>query len=66
MGEVSQCDLHLDYTGETCPDCGLEVDQYGNTEVRLCQYCSFLNCGCDGSRLWAEEGASERALKQNV
>ncbi len=44
------CLNHLDYAGETCPECGLEVDGYGNTEVQL-EYCCSPDCGCPESRL---------------
>jgi len=60
------CIDHLDFTNNVCPDCSLTVDAYGNTEDQF-DYCSFPDCGCDGSRLCdAKEGASERACEQNV
>jgi len=49
-------------------------DNYGNpltedgelVDGRLI-YCCFPDCGCDGARLcMAENGASERACRQNV
>jgi hypothetical protein len=45
-----------------------EVDKYGNpiSGDRLI-YCCFPDCGCDGARLCgAEQGASNRAIEQNV
>jgi hypothetical protein len=44
-----QCHEHLSYVGQTCPDCGLEVDAYGNTEQQF-DYCCAPDCGCEGSR----------------
>lgn len=66
MSSSDSCVDHLDFCGEKCPDCGLDVDRYGNTE-RQFDHCSFPECGCDGARLcMAPSGASERCLKQNV
>lgn len=63
---MDKCIDHLAFVGGVCEDCGLEVDQYGNTEDQF-DYCCFPDCGCDGSRLCsAKEGASERAISQNV
>jgi hypothetical protein len=60
------CIDHLEFAGERCPDCGLDVDLYGNTEDQF-DYCSFPNCGCDGARLcMAARGASARACDENV
>lgn len=45
-----------------------QEDEFGNpiNGDRLI-YCCFPNCGCDGSRLcMAENGASDRACRQNV
>jgi hypothetical protein len=65
MGD-KKCLDHLHFAGGKCEDCGLEVNEYGNTEDQF-DYCCFPNCGCDGSRLcMANNGASERALEQNV
>ena len=62
----AKCIDHLNFTGEKCPDCGLEVDDYGNTEAQL-DNCCFPDCGCDGERLcMAPSGASSRARDQNV
>lgn len=58
------CD-HLAFTEQTCPDCGLDVDAYGNTEAEFI-YCSFPNCGCDGARLCMAAKPSEKAMEQNV
>lgn len=33
-----------------CLECGLEIDQYGNTENDF-RYCTFPDCGCAESRL---------------
>jgi hypothetical protein len=43
-------------------------DKYGNPmDGDRLIYCCFPDCGCDGSRLcMAENGASERSLRQNV
>ncbi len=61
-----KCFDHLDFCGKMCPDCGLEVDQHGNTEGQF-DYCCFPNCGCDGARLcMCPNGASETALSGNV
>ena len=60
-----ECIDHLNFTNGTCPDCGLEVDSYGNTESQF-DYCSFPDCGCDGARLCTVGEASKRALSQNV
>lgn len=63
---INRCE-HLDYTDSVCPDCGLEVNMYGNTEERPNDYCSYPDCGCDGARLCdAKDGPSERAAKGNV
>lgn len=63
---MNNCELHIDWAGEVCPDCELEVDEFGNTEDDF-QYCCFPHCGCDGARLcMAPDGASDRALKGNV
>lgn len=60
------CEFHIDWIGEVCPDCSLMVDEYGNTEDKK-QFCCFPDCGCDGSRLCdAENGSSLRAQRQNV
>lgn len=61
-----KCVDHLNFTEGTCPDCGLYVDKYGNTEDDL-RYCCFPDCGCDGSRLcMAKEGASDRSITGNI
>jgi len=63
---MAECVDHLAFIGQTCPDCNLAVDEYGNTEA-VFAYCSFPDCGCDGSRLcMAESGASENAVRGNV
>ena len=45
-----------------------ETDKYGNPlDGDRLIYCCFPDCGCDGSRLcMAENGASDRAFRQNV
>ena len=64
---MGNCINHLDFAGGTCEDCGLEVDEWGNTEAQPFDYCTFPGCGCDGSRLCqAKSGASDRACRQNV
>jgi hypothetical protein len=61
-----KCVDHLEFVGETCPDCNLEVDDYGNTEAQF-DNCCFPDCGCDGARLcMAPSGGSDRACRQNV
>lgn len=60
------CLNHLDFIGTDCPDCGLHVDQYGNTEAQF-SYCCFPDCGCDGARLcMAANGPSDNAYSDNV
>ena len=63
---TERCTDHLDFLDQICPDCGLEVDSYGNTEAQPFDYCTFPDCGCDGSRLCMAGEASERAIRQNV
>lgn len=60
-----ECLDHLEFLNETCPDCNLPVDNYGNTEAQY-KYCSFPDCGCDGARLCQAGEASENALQGNV
>lgn len=63
---LAACVDHLNFTGAVCPDCGHEVDDYGNTEAQF-DNCCFPDCGCDGARLcMAPSGASDRALGGNV
>ena len=63
---MEKCVDHLNFTNAVCPDCGLEVSAYGNTEEYQ-EYCSYPDCGCDGARLcMATNEASERAGKYNV
>ncbi len=62
---MAECLDHLAFCGEQCPDCKLEVDNYGNTEDQF-DYCCFPDCGCDGSRLCTIGNASSLALLQNV
>ena len=60
------CVDHLEFVDSVCPDCGLEVDAYGNTEAQF-DNCCFPDCGCDGERLcMAPSGASGRARHSNV
>ena len=59
------CNDHIDFAGEKCPDCGLDVNQYGNTEDSF-QYCSFPDCGCDGARLCMAGEPSDHAARGNV
>lgn len=61
-----KCVDHQEFLGKPCPDCGLDVDNYGNTEAQF-ENCCWPDCGCDGARLcMAPSGASERAMKGNV
>lgn len=62
---MDKCIDHLDFTDQTCPDCSLEVDAYGNTEDQF-DYCAFPDCGCDGSRLCMAGEASDFAQRANV
>lgn len=62
----TRCVDHLEFVGQVCPDCLLEVDAYGNTEAQF-EHCCFPDCGCDGARLcMAPSGASSRSCDQNV
>ena len=65
--ETQKCELCTDHLGSSfCEECGLDVDEYGNTENSF-KHCSFPDCGCDGARLcMAEEGASEHACRGNL
>lgn len=60
-----KCIDHLCFTNNTCEDCGLKVDAYGNTEDQF-DYCSFPDCGCDGARLCMAGEPSEYACSGNV
>lgn len=62
---ASGCIDHLNFCGETCPDCGDQVDAYGNTANQF-KFCAFPDCGCDGARLCMAGEASERAIDDNV
>lgn len=54
---MSKCHEHHE-PDTVCEECGLDVDQYGNTEDDM-RNCSFPDCGCNGSRLcMASSGAS--------
>ncbi len=56
---------HLEIAEETCARCGLEVDQYGNTEAQS-DFCCFPDCGCDGARNCNAKGeASSGAMALN-
>ena len=63
---MSGCVDHLEFTNAICPDCGLKVDGYGNTEDRPWDYCTFPDCGCDGARLCQAGEANEYAGSYNV
>jgi hypothetical protein len=57
---------HQFITEQTCEECGLEVDSYGNTSESL-DYCCFPDCGCDGARLcMAPQGANMAAIAINI
>lgn len=61
-----KCIDHLEFVNGICPDCNLEVNEYGNTEDQF-DYCSFPCCGCDGAQhCMAASGASRDACKGNV
>ena len=57
---AEKCVNHLSIAEELCPDCGLEVDQYGNTEARF-DYCCYPDCGCDGARNCDAKGEANNA-----
>ena len=60
------CIDHLHFAGRNCEDCGLPVDQHGNTEDQF-EYCCFPDCGCDGARNCdAKSGASTGSLILNI
>ena len=63
--ELRACIDHLCFVGKRCPDCGLDVDAYGNTEAQF-DNCCFPDCGCDGARLCMAGKASDDALNDNV
>ena len=51
--------------GEVCQHCGLEVDEYGNTEDDFIN-CCFPNCGCHGNRnCMAPSGANYMSMTLN-
>lgn len=52
---MNKCVDHLNFCGGKCPDCGADVDLYGNTEDQF-ENCCFPDCGCDGSRLVLAQG----------
>ena len=56
---------HLNFTNTACPECGEDVDSYGNTESDF-QYCCFPDCGCDGARLCMAGEANDFAMSNNV
>ena len=60
-----KCVDHLWFVGGVCPDCGLQVDDYGNTEAQF-DNCCFPDCGCDGARLCMAGNASDKAMRMNV
>jgi hypothetical protein len=58
-------DIH-DCLEGTCPECGLFVDAYGNTEDDF-RNCCFPDCGCDGARVcMAPSGCSRAAACLNL
>ena len=63
---MSECIDHLDFVGIICPDCNLEVNEYGNTEGQPIDYCQFPDCGCDGARLCMANKPNENADQYNV
>lgn len=66
QGSKEECAYHLDYAEQVCPGCKEPVDPYGNTAYDF-KYCSFPDCGCDGSRLcMASSGPSDRSVGGNV
>lgn len=49
------CSGHLDICGSTCPECGFEIDEFGNTSEYQ-EYCSLPCCGCPEHRLCMANG----------
>jgi len=45
-----RCVDHLEFVGNICPDCHLDVDWHGNTEDQL-DHCCYPDCGCPEFRL---------------
>ena len=64
---MNHCKYSFDHEPETtCAECGLEVDEYGNTEDDFL-FCSFPDCGCDGSRLcMAPNGANNASVSMII
>lgn len=57
---------HQDTKDLICKTCGLDIDEYGNTEEDFL-YCCFPDCGCDGARLcMAPSGASMGSQALNI
>jgi hypothetical protein len=57
---------HKEIAGELCDECGLDVDEHGNTE-EIFHYCCFPDCGCDGARLcMAPSGANDASCCWNI
>lgn len=66
IGKSTYCEYASEHEpGQTCENCNLEVDEYGNTEADFL-HCSFPNCGCDGARLCMAGEANDNARKCNV
>lgn len=61
------CNIAFDHQpGEICPECNLQVDEFGNTEADF-RNCTFPCCGCDGSRLcMAPNGPNESSSSSNI
>jgi len=65
MGDCARHE-HLDHLGGVCPECKLEVDEYGNTENQF-DFCCFPDCGCDGARYcMAKSGANLSSSCLNI
>lgn len=62
---MTKCLNHLDCCGCYCPECGLVVDEYGNTEDSF-EFCSFPDCGCDGARLCMAGSPNNGASALNI
>lgn len=60
------CNDNHDEREAKCTECGLFVDQYGNTEDDF-RNCCFPDCGCDGARLcMAPSGANVASACMNL
>lgn len=62
---TDKCIDHLKFINCKCKNCGLDINEYGNTENQF-QYCCFPDCGCESARnCMAEEGPSNISYALN-